>query len=159
MAVTRSTDGDWKIVTRSAIGNDVPSAINVSVTAGGENGGGYGLAFSSFSIDEGMVSASQGDKFNVNYNIRNPGTETFEGSLRAVLVDNAGNETVIGTRASTSFDAGGGRSSYVTCTIPNNTALGNYKLRIAVRPADGEIWKIITMSYSGIPNSIDFTVR
>jgi len=158
MIVTRPAGGEWKIVADSDKEAGTPNAVLVTVTAGAANSGGYGLAFASLNADNGIVSASRGTQFNVNYNIRNPGTELFEGSLRAVLIDNAGNETVIGTRASTSFGAGSGRSSFVSCTIPNSIALGNYQLKIAVRPAGGE-WRIITMSFDNAPNSINFTVR
>ena len=158
MAVTRIEGGEWKIVTASDREARVPNSIPFSVTKGAANSGGYVLAFASINADNGIVSASRGAQFNVNYNIRNPGTESFEGSLRAVLIDNAGNETVIGTRASTSFDAGSGRTSFVSCTIPNTIAHGNYQLKIAVRPTDGE-WRIITMSFDNAPNSISFTVR
>jgi len=158
MIVTRPTNGEWRIVTDSDKEARVPNAIPVTVTAGLANGGGYGLAFASLSADNGIVSASRGAQFNVNYDIRNPGMESFEGSLRAVLTDSAGNETVIGTRASTSFGAGSGRASFVNCTIPNTMAPGNYQLRIAVRPAGGE-WRIITMSFDNAPSSIRFTVR
>ena len=158
MAVIRETDGEWKVITKSAVGDNIPNAFNLTVTKGEANGGCYGLAFSSFNVDEGRVSASHGDQFNVNYNIRNLSAETFEGSLRAVLIDNTGNETVIGTRSSTSFAAEGGRSSFVACTIPNNATSGNYQLKIAVRPTGGE-WKIVTMSYTNIPNSIDFEIQ
>jgi hypothetical protein len=158
MAVIRETGEEWKTIILSDRGAGIPDAIPITITAGEANGGYPGLAFASLSIDEDRVSASHGDKFNVNYNIKNLSTETFEGSLRAVLIDNAGNETVIGTRASTSFAAGSGRSSFVTCTIPTTIALGNYQLRIAVRPTGGE-WGIVTMSYSSIPNSIQFEVK
>jgi len=158
MIVTRPTGGEWKLVTASDREAWVPNAVPVTVTTGAANGGGYGLAFASLNADGGIVSASRGAQFNVNYNIRNLGTESFEGSLRAVLLNNAGNETVIGTRVSTSFDAGSGRTSFVSCTVPNTIAPGNYQLRIAVRPAGGE-WRIITMSFDNTPNSINFTVR
>ncbi|MDR0502180.1 MAG: C10 family peptidase [Treponema sp.] len=154
--VVRPTGGEWRVATLAIA--DIPTAINFTVTAGIANSGGYGLAFASLNIDGDIVSASRGARFNVNYSIRNPGTESFEGSLRAVLIDNAGNETVIGTRTSTSFDAGSGRTSFVGCTIPNTIALGNYQLRIAVRPAGGE-WRIVTMSIDGVPASIGFMVR
>jgi len=156
MIVVRPTGGEWRLATLAM--PDIPTSINFTVTAGLPNSGGYGLAFSSLDADEGIVSASPGARFNLNYNIRNPSAESFEGSLRAVLIDNAGNETVIGTRASTSFAAGSGRASSVTCTIPNTIAPGNYQLKIAVRPADGE-WRTVTMFFPNVPNSIGFTVR
>jgi len=156
--VTREEGGEWKIVSVSDRNAGVPNVIPVTVTSGLANSGGYGLAFSSLNIDDDIVSASQGARFNVNYNIRNLGTELFEGSLRAVLIDNAGNETVIGTRTSTSFAAGSGRTSFVSCAIPKTIAPGNYQLKIAVRSAVGE-WRIITMSFDNVPNSIGFTVR
>ena len=158
MIVTRPAGGEWRIVTDSDKEAGTPNAVPFTVAAGPADSGGYGLAFASLSVDGGIVSASRGARFNVNYSIRNPGMASFEGSLRAVLVDNAGNETVIGTRASTSFDAGSGRTSFVSCAIPNTIAPGNYQLRIAVRPAGGE-WRIITMSVNNAPNSIGFTVR
>ena len=121
-------------------------------------GGGYGLVLRAFTTEKTSVTQYEGGQFIVNYDIRNPGTETFNGSLSAILTDNAGVEiATIGTRDSTSFSAGSGRISNVTCNVPIAVTPGLYQLRIVVRPAGGER-RIITDSVNSAPTSISFQV-
>jgi hypothetical protein len=55
--------------------------------------------------------------------------------------------------------AGGGRSSYVTCSIPSTVRPGQYRLQIVTRPPNGER-RTVTRSAigDGVPNAINITV-
>ena len=156
MTVIKPTNGEWRVITKSAIGNGIPNTINLTVTAGEEMGGGYGLALENFSPEK--TSVLQNEQFTVSVRPRNRGVDTFNGQLGAALVDNNGNiAAVIGSR-NIGLRAGNQLTSTITCRVPNTVSPGQYHLRIVARPTGGE-WRIATMSLEGIPTSIDFTVR
>jgi len=161
--VTRLTDGTWKPVTLSLIGNGVPTSINVTVNpyTGATAGGGYGLSLESFSPDK--TSVSQNESFNVTAITRNIGSDAFPGGQVGVaLTDNYGNIVTgepIRIINANSLNPNSWRTNNINnCIVPNAVAPGQYKLRIVVRPTGGT-WRLATMSLSGVPNSIDFTVE
>jgi len=153
--VSRPTGGEWKIATLSAVGNGVPSTINITVTDGEAMGGGYGLMLEDFSPEKNAVF--QNESFTVAVKPRNHASSRFSGQVGAALIDNDGNiVAVIGTR-SIGLGAGYYLTSTITCTVPGTVPFGQYKLRIVARPTDEE-WRIATLSLPDIPNSIDFGV-
>jgi len=159
MAVARPTDGDWKIVTRSAIRNDVPSAVNINVTENA-NSGGYGMGLTKFSPSK--TSATVNEQFQVEYGIRNMSNEPVSGVYRGIaLVDNSGNFTVIGSFGNTSVWNPGSSNNNLTinCTVPPDTQTGSYQLRVVIRTTDNNEWRFATLSNDGVPTSIDFTVQ
>jgi len=160
----RPTDGEWRIIKRSAIGNNIPNVININVTAEtGTPGGGYGMGLTAFTASRTAVSRNE--SFTVTYTLRNFGQEVFPGGqASAVLVDNNGNiAAILGTRTPGSRQPGGtAASATMDCTVPGNVAPGRYQLRMAIRPGNNNNnnqWRIATLSSPGIPTSIDFTVR
>jgi hypothetical protein len=92
---------------------------------------------------------------------------TFEafpgGQVGAALVNNSGDIVkVIGVINYSAQGAGISRSTITTINslVPDTVASGQYKLKIVVRPTNGE-WKLVERSVirDGIPNSINFTVQ
>jgi hypothetical protein len=162
MAVTRLTGGEWKIVTRSAVRNNVPNAINITVAAGEANGGGHGLSLTDFTVDK--VSVTRTERFTVKVKAQNTGTEAFPGGhFGAALVDNNNNIVeVVGIWNYTWVLVPHGLSSAspwdINCTVPNTVNPGRYRLRIIIRPTGGE-WRVATNSINNAPTSINFTVR
>jgi hypothetical protein len=162
MAVTRYTNGEWKIVSRSAVRNNIPNAINITVTAEtGTPGGGYGLGLSVFTASKNTVSRNE--TFTVNYRLRNMSDKQFpiNGQFGVALLNNNGDiVVVIGSRNySWALDPGYSTSlSEMNCTVPTTVTIGRYQLRMIVRPNGGE-WRVATMSIDNSPTSIDFTVR
>ncbi|MCL2219881.1 MAG: C10 family peptidase [Chitinispirillia bacterium] len=156
VAVIRPTGGEWKVITKSAVGNGVPNAINITITAGEAMGGGYGLTLENFSSEKNAVHPN--DRFTVTVKPRNLGADAFGGQAGAALVDNNGNiAAVLGTK-NISIRSGNQLTAAFNCTVPNTAVPGQYKLRIVVKPKNAEQWKIATLSMPDVPNSIDFLV-
>jgi hypothetical protein len=158
--VSRITGGEWKIVTRSDISENIPNAINLTVNAEtGAVGGGYGMALVGFTASE--TSVSRDGRFNLGYTFMNVGLDVFEGEAGAALVD-SNNEIVAVLRSWNSgrYVAGARYTNLinVTITVPNTVEQGNYHLRMVVRPTGGE-WKIATIAVDDAPTSINFTVE
>ena len=160
MLITRPNNGEWKLVTLSAVRNNVPNAVNVTLTAEtGVPGGGHGLVLENFTVDRAAVS--QNERFTVVTTIRNRREDAFPGGqVGAALVDNSGNIVeVIGTNNIGAFDPGYRYNNRtINCTVPNTIRPGRYRLRIVIRPTGGE-WKIATIAIDSIPTFIEFTVR
>ena len=159
--VYRPENGQWGVITRSAIGNNVPNAISLTVNREtGTPGGGYGLGLTVFTASRTTVSHNE--RFTVNYRFRNMGSErTLDGEAGAALVDNNGNiVAIIGTRSAGALNAGlTGSARELDCTVPNTVRHGRYQLRMVVRPTGGE-WRIATQSTGAtVPTSIDFEVN
>jgi hypothetical protein len=162
LKVAISPEGeDWRIITKSAIGSNIPSTINIIVTAErGATGGGHGLELTVFTVDKTTVS--QNESFTVTTRTRNIGVQRWDGGQTgAALVDNNGNIVVIvGTRNTGALSIGFSNTNpfEMNSTIPNTVSPGQYRLRIVIKPKDSGDWKIATLSSPDIPNSIDFTV-
>jgi hypothetical protein len=175
--VTRPTNGEWKFVELSAIGDGVSNSINFTVTPAekGAPGGGYGLALTAFTTNKTTVSQSelinsfatsktivaQNELFIVNSALKNVAQDTFPGGqVGTALVDNNGNIVeVIKIINYSSLNSGSSRTSTISnCAVPNTVTPGRYKLRIVAKPTDGE-WQIATLSLPDVPNSIDFEVK
>jgi hypothetical protein len=156
--VTRTEGGEWKIVDVSDISNNIPKAIPFTVAAGEPNGGGYGLALTSFTPSKTTVS--QNELFVVSSALKNVTLEAFPGGqIGTALVDNNGNiKAIIGSRNRSALNPGSTSSAGDAYSyVPSSIAPGQYKLKIAVKPTDSEEWKI-AMAMPDIPNSINFTV-
>jgi hypothetical protein len=162
--VSRITNGEWKIITASDLTAGVPNAINLTVTAEtGARGGGHGISLNSLTVSS--TAATRNTPFTVSVRPQNTGSNDFPGGqLGAALVDNNGNIVeVIGTRNLSALTPGRGwfeRNDplVINCSVPNTVPPGQYRLRIVVRPTDGE-WRLATLSLPEVPNSIDFTVE
>jgi len=157
--VTRPENGEWKIITISAIAENVPNLLNINVTAEtGAPGGGYGIVLEEYS--PGRTSAAQNELFSVVLRTRNRGQEAFTGGqIGAALVDNNGNiVSVIGMVNYGSINAGSSRASNINCFVPETVGAGQYRLRIVTR-LEGEVWRVNTLANSGIPNTVNFTVN
>jgi hypothetical protein len=163
-AVIRTTGGEWKIITKSAVGNDVPNGIEFTVTPEESvtPGGGYGQTLLVFTADKHMAVHSETTQFTTTLQMRNATSETFTGGQYAVaLLDSAGKiVSILGIGSSGGLSPGYRHSSTrdINCTVPPTVPSGQYKLRILVRPGGGD-WRIATLSDMGIPNSIEFTVE
>ena len=163
MIAVRPTGGEWKIMTRSAVGNGVPNFLNITVTAGAANSGGYGLAIMSITPDKTTVT--QNERFNVTSRTRNVSQDTFpNGQMGAALVDNNGNiVSVIGSVSFNALNSGNTWTRTISnCAVPNTVRPGQYRLMIVVRPGnnnDNNQWRLATLSYQGAETSINFTVR
>ncbi|MCL2805150.1 MAG: C10 family peptidase [Treponema sp.] len=158
MTVIRPEGGNWRVVTKSAVGSNIPNAIDLTVTAGEANGGGYGMALTAFTASKTTVS--QNELFTVTPTIRNVAAEAFPGGqLGAALVDNNGRiAAVIGTRSRNALNPGSASNPMeINCFVPNTVRPGQYRLRIVVQPANGE-WKVATLANAGVPTNINFTV-
>jgi hypothetical protein len=158
--VTKPEGGEWKIVTRADISENVPSAIPFTVTAGEANGGGYGMALAELAASE--TSVSRNGKFDISYRFWNVGLDVFEGQAGAALVDDNNNIVlVIRSWNISKFNVGSKNSNVVnvTCTVPNTAPIGQYKLRMVVKPTGSDEWRIATMSMDGAPTSINFEVK
>ena len=158
--VARPVDGEWKIITRSAVRENVPNVINFTITAGSAAlEGGYGLGLMNFSSS--ITTISKNEAFTVNYRFRNMGSEQFTGgeSGAALVNDNGIIIAFAGTISAGSHSAGSnGSQRELNCKIPDEVSQGQYQLRIIVRTTGNE-WRIATDSYQGSPTSIDFTVQ
>jgi len=163
MTVIRPEGGNWSVVTRSAIGEDVPNAIDITVTPGVANGGGYGMALTAFNVSKTTVS--QNELFTVTPTLRNIAVEAFPGGqLGVALVDNSIQGIdgriveVIGIINRNPLNSNAVSNPMVmNCHVPETVNPGRYQLRIVVRPAGGQ-WRIATLSNAGVPNSIDFNL-
>jgi hypothetical protein len=154
----KPTGGEWKIVTRSAIGDGIPNAIDFTVTAGEANGDGHGMALTSLATTKTTIS--QNELFTASASFRNISQDTYTGGQWGVaLVDNTNNIVkAIGWRDLSQRDPGANIGvGSVDCYVPADVKPGQYKLRMVVRLTGGE-WKIATMSMPDIPNSIPITV-
>jgi hypothetical protein len=164
MAVIRQTNGEWRVITRSAVGAGVPNAINLTVTAEiGAPGGGHGISLNSLTVSSTTVNRNT--PLTVSVRPQNIAPNDFPGGqFGAALVDSNGNIVeVIGTRNLAALTPGRGwfeRNDplVLNCTVPNTVSPGRYRLRIVVRPTGGE-WRVATLSLPDVPTSIDFTVR
>jgi len=131
--------------------------INIKPNQGGT--GTNRMALINFTPAKTTVSINE--RFNVTIQMR--GVGYFSGGQAGVaLVDNRDNIlAVIGSRSNPERRPNGVTGVWeIGCTVPNTIAPGSYKLRIVIRPTNGE-WQIITLSEvgNGVPTSIDFTVR
>jgi len=154
----RPTDGEWKAITRICSREGVHN-YNISVTAGEANSGGYGMALTAFSAAK--TSVSQNELFTVTATLRNIAREAFPGGqLGAALVDSSGRIVeVIGTINRNPLNSGAvSNSMTINCFIPETVRQGQYRLRIVVRPTDGQ-WKIATLALPDISTAINFTVN
>ena len=165
--VYRLTDRDeWKIISKSAIGDGIPNAINFAITqeASITPGGGYGQRLLVFTADRLTAVRGEATQFTVTMQMRNMTTEVFSGGqYAAALMDDAGNiVSILGTGGSGGLGAGTQHVSprNINCTVGPAVPPGRYKLRILVRQntTDG-LWRVATLSETGVPTSIDFTVR
>jgi hypothetical protein len=121
--------------------------------------GGHGLSLGDFTVDKTTVS--QNEDFAVQATIINRRQDAFTGGLiGAALVDNSGNIVeVTGTANLGAFNPGYRYTNRtVNCIVSDTVETGQYRLRIVVKPADGE-WRIATLSNDSVPTRIDFTVR
>ena len=159
--VTRYEGGEWKIVTRSAIREEVPSSYNFTVNEEtGTRGGGFGIGLTLFEASKTTVA--QNEPLTVSFRLKNFGTEQFppNGQMGAALLDNNGNiVTVLGTWNTTQLPAGTGSGVIrnINSSVPAAVSPGVYKLRMLVR-IDGGEWRVATFSSEGVPTSIDLTV-
>jgi len=159
----KPTDGDWKVITKSAIRDGIHSAFDFTVTPyqGTTPGGGYGLALTNFSTERTYANHGESTSFTVNYRFRNITSEQFpSGQAGAALVDDSGNiVAVIGTRDAGSLAAGStGSARTLTSTVPATVEPGVYHLRIVNRLNANDPWRIATLSLPNIPNSIEFGI-
>jgi hypothetical protein len=157
--IKQAGSDEWRVATL-AIGG-VPSSIPITVTPAekGSPGGGYGLVLEKFESSKSSVAKIE--DFTVTAVMRNRGLDAFPaGSLGVALVDGNGNiAEVIKTITYSALSSGSSRTSTISnCAVPNSVASGRYKLRMVVKPADGE-WRIATLALPDVPNSIDFEVR
>jgi len=126
-----------------------------------DNGGkpDYEFALRNFSVNK--TSVSQNESFTVSWYMINLGNLDFPGGRWGVaLVDDNDNITIISDAATSSLQALWSRELSRNCSVPGTVNAGQYRLRIAVRPSDGD-WKIITLSavHNDVPNAIPFTVK
>jgi hypothetical protein len=91
--VTKHEGGEWKIVARSDISENVPNAIPITVTAGEANGGGYGMSLERFEASKTAVS--QLEQFAVSYTLKNITQEAFPGGQAGVALSLDGVPTSI----------------------------------------------------------------
>jgi len=154
--VTKMNGEDWKIVTHSL--PDVPTTIPITVTAEtGASGGGYGMTLTDFTVNKTTVS--QNGLFIVSSKLKNTNTSAFPaGQVGVALVDNSGYiAAIVGVNNFAALNANATRTSTLNSFAPESVKPGQYKLRIVVRPADGD-WKVATLASQNVPNAIDFTV-
>jgi len=162
MIAVRPTGGEWKIMTRSAVGSGVPNFLNITVTAGrAAQGGGYGIAIGDFAAS--TTSAARNEQFTVSARFRNISSERFPGgNYSAALVNDAGLIMAVIRLVNSSADPRnpGSQTSVINmdCVVSNTVPPGRYQLRMVVRTT-GNDWRIVTDSYQGGPTSIPFTVR
>jgi hypothetical protein len=164
--VYRPNDGEWRIITKSAIGDSIPNTISfnviqeVSVTPGG----GYGQRLLIFTADRNTAVRGETTQFVTTLQMRNMTSEVFSGGqYAAALLDDEGNiVSILGTGGSGGLGAGTQHINprNINCRINPTVPAGQYKLRILVRPntTDG-LWRIATLSDTGVPASINFTIR
>jgi len=159
MAVVRPTNGEWRVVTQTL--QNVSSAINLTVTAGEANGGGYGIALVSLEADR--TSVRQNELFTVSFRPHSltgfPG-----GQFGAALVDNSGNILHVAgfMNRSSPISLGSRWTSandpfVMNCFVPETIRAGQYRLRIVVRPEGGQ-WRVATLVNDGVPSAINFNV-
>jgi len=127
--------------------------------------GGYGQLLLHFSTNGQTAVHTENTQFTVTLQMRNTTSATFSGGqYAAALLDNDGNIiSILGRGGSGSLRAGNRHTSTrnINCTVsPNSVPIGNYQLRILVRPntTDG-VWHIATLADTDVPDSIDFEVR
>jgi len=150
--------GSWRVVTRSAVGEDVPNAIGLTVTPGVANSDGYGMALTAFSIDK--TSVSHNEPFTVTATFRNIGIEAFPGGqLGAALIDNNGRIVeVVGTLNRNPLNPGAvSNPMVISCFVPETVRQGRYSLRIVVRPTNGQ-WRVAALASEGVPNTVNLAV-
>jgi hypothetical protein len=138
---------------------EIPDAIPITITAGEANGGGYGMGLLTLGTNKNIVSRNE--QFDIGYRFLNVGADAFSGQAGAALVDNNNNIVAVLRSWNTGNFVVGARNSNpinITCTVPNTVAAGTYRLRMVVRPNNGE-WRIATISVDNSPTSIDFTAR
>jgi len=158
--VTRVESGEWKIVTASNKSEWIPNVINLTVTAGEANGGGYEQTLTNFYASQ--YSASYGEQFTVTFQTRNMSADKYSGGLQgAALVDNNGNiVAVIGSRIAGELNSGSTRTAItINCKVPNIVQSGQYRLRIVIGITGSEELRIATLSLPNIPNSYNFEVK
>jgi hypothetical protein len=157
--VIKPANGDWRIATMSV--GEVSSSIDFTVSAeSGAPGGGYGLALTSFTANKTTVS--QNESFIVSSAFRNVALSALPANWQvgAALTDDEGDiVAIVGTRNQSGAVSVGATTSAGNnnCYVPDTVAPGSYKLRTAIKSANGD-WRIATMSVGDIPSSIDFTV-
>jgi len=163
MVAVRPTGGEWKIMTRSAVGDGVPNFLNITVTEGrAAQGSGYGMAVANFSASK--TSVVHNEQFTVSTRFRNIAEDIFPGgNYSAALVNDAGVIVAIIRLVNSSADPRnpGSQTNVINmdCAVPNTVLPGRYQLRVVVRTTGNE-WRIVTDSTaSDVPTSIDFEVQ
>jgi hypothetical protein len=156
--VVKPTDGEWRVATLAP--DTIPTAINLTIKLPppGTPGGGYGLSLTNFTSSK--TSVSQNELFTVASTFKNVGSDAFPGGqVGAALMDNSGNiAAVVGINNFNSLNAGSSRSSTLNSFVPESVKAGQYKLRIVVRPTNGE-WRVATLAPDTISTAINFTVK
>jgi len=161
--VTRPVGGEWKTVTLYDRAKSNYTAVDFKVNAGNEPGapgGGYGMAVSEFSAETQLVSVKKA--FKVTMKLKNIGIEKFPGGQFGVaLIDKGGNivEVIRKSEYKKELNVGGYWHGSVTCKIPETVSSGKYRLRIVVKQAGNDVWRVATMSVDNIPTSLDITVN
>jgi len=160
MAVIRTEGGQYRTITRSAVGEGVSNFLNVTVTAGDKMSGGHGMRLIDLLVN--ATTVSHNERFTVRPALRTIRTDDiFPGGQVGVVLVNANGDivSVIGTKNYREQRTGSiSAVGEITCTVPSKIRAGRYQLRIVVRPEGGE-WRIVTESTGNTPTSVDFTVR
>jgi predicted esterase len=120
---------------------------------------GYGMAVASFAA--GKTSVIQYELFTVKAQMKNVALDTFPGGkFGAALVDNSDNIiAVIGSTNAPTQRAPNASSSLFSmgCYVPGTVQPGQYKLRMVVKSANSDAWKVAA-SLPNISGTINFTV-
>jgi len=120
------------------------------------------LALSEFSSETNSVSKNE--PFNVNIKLKNLNNEEFPGNFYygAALIDNDGKivEVLGNNKISGGLNANAGWSTTrtVSCKV-SDAASGSYRLRVVIKSAGSNDWRLVTMAVDGVPTAIDFTVK
>jgi hypothetical protein len=157
--IFKPTDDEWRIATLSM--PNVPNSIDFTVTPAqiGNTDDGYGLALTNFIASK--TTASQNERFTVKSGVRNVALDTFPGGQVGVaLADNNGNIKAIVGSSSLSAKNPGSTSNFneISNFVPASATPGQYKLRMVVKLANSEEWRIVAASMDDVPSAIDFTV-
>jgi len=159
--VTKSSDGNWRLVALSTIMYSIPKEIPFTITPIENDvlGGGNWLSLEIFTVDKAAVY--QNETFSVTVRTRAVGVEPFPGGrLGVALVNNDGE--IVQVIRDISWGTLNPGSSYRgqvinNLSVPSSVATGHYQLRIVTKTTDGE-WRIASLSLNNTYNSIDFGV-
>jgi len=125
----------------------------------GAKGGGYGLSLRRFNSDKTTVSRNE--EFTVDHSLSDVSSTTFPGVTSGVaLMDESNNILEILGTLNIAPDASSNRASAkkIKCKVPSTVAPGQYKLRIVVKTAGNDEWRVVTQPEGNIQTFIDFTV-